>query len=202
MASTERAPDAGAAAAGRDAPPAPPAPPAAGGDSFARAAATAAANRLLLFAVHGRLYGCHIDAVREIVPFRPCTRLPSAPPYVCGLINLRGTIVTVLDLGVRLGGAAVNRAEGSIVLVENGPKVVGLGVDELRDVQPVTYEPVAPGAQSVPLPEAPGAAGAAGAAGSEEPRADPGGLILGLGALGGEVVVVLDVRAIVKQALL
>jgi len=61
----------------------------------------------LLFRVGGAVYGCDIDEIREIVPFRPATRLPGAPNYVWGLINLRGTIVTVLDLGVRLVGVAV-----------------------------------------------------------------------------------------------
>lgn len=195
MASTERAPDAATAAASRGS-----GAPGAEGEGAVEAAA---ARRLLLFAVHGRLYGCHIDAVREIIPFRPCTRLPGAPRFVCGLINLRGTIVTVLDLGVRLGGEAVNRAEGSIVLVEHGTKVVGLGVDELRDVQVVPYEPLASsaattaGADDASGAEVPAAAGAAG----EVARPDAG-VMLGLGSLGSEVVVVLDVRAIVKQALL
>ena len=153
------------------------------------APAAPAAGRLLLFAVRGRLYGCHIEAVREIIPFRTCTRLPGAPPYVCGLINLRGTIVTILDLGVRLVGQSVDRAEGSIVLVEHGTKVVGLGVDELRDVQSVAYDPMDP-------------AGEGAASAGVEPRGGIADFMLGLGTLGGEVVVVLDVLAIVKQALL
>ena len=193
MASTERAPDAATAAARRESG----APRAEGEDVAAEDAASA--RRLLLFAVHRRLYGCHIYAVREIIPFRPCTRLPGAPSFVCGLINLRGTIVTVLDLGARLGGEAIDRADGSIVLVEHGTKVVGLGVDELRDVQVVPYEPLAPGAAA--------AASVGNAAAPEAPAADDvgrpdAGVMLGLGSMAGELVVVLDVRAIVKQALL
>ena len=61
-----------------------------------------AAARTLLFRVAGKTYGCDIDAVREIIPYRRATRLPGAPSFVQGLINLRGTIVTVLDLGTRL----------------------------------------------------------------------------------------------------
>ena len=58
--------------------------------------------RLLLFAVAGTVYGCDIGAVREIVPLRRTTRLPGAPSHVRGLINLRGQIVTALDLRRRL----------------------------------------------------------------------------------------------------
>jgi hypothetical protein len=56
----------------------------------------------LVFRVGASLYGCDIRDAQEIVPYRACTRLPGAPAHVCGLINVRGTIVTVIDLGVRL----------------------------------------------------------------------------------------------------
>ena len=49
-----------------------------------------AAARTLLFRVAGKVYGCDIDAVREIIPYRRATRLPGAPSFVQGLINLRG----------------------------------------------------------------------------------------------------------------
>ncbi len=126
------------------------------------------------------MFGCDIALVREIVPFRHPTRLPGAPAYVAGLINLRGTVVTVVDLGVRLGVGPVNRDEGSIVLIEHGATVVGLGVDEVRDVQLVADEHV----------EAPHA------------DADVGGVVSGLARVGEDVVALLDVRAIVGQVLL
>ena len=101
------------------------------------AAVEAPAARLLMFGVHERIYACEIGDVREIIPFRRITRLPGAPTFVLGLLNLRGSVVTVLDLGVRLGGDPVDRAAGSIVLVESGTRLVGLAVSELRDVQPI-----------------------------------------------------------------
>src|SRR5262249_9546441 len=90
--------------------------------------------RLLLFAVGGTVYGSDIAAVREIVPLRRASRLPGAPPSVRGLFNLRGAIVTVIDLATRLG-AGSSADEGSVVLAEFGNKNVGLAVDEVRDVQ-------------------------------------------------------------------
>ena len=143
------------------------------------AGADGATHRLLLFVLGGRLYGCDIAAVREVIPFRPATRLPGAPAHVCGLINLRGTIVTVLDLGLRVGGAAVDRTDGSIILVEHGSKLVGLAVDEVRDVHPVTAGQV----------EEAGGAG------------DDGRIAVGTARLGDAVVVLLDVRAVVRQVL-
>ena len=51
------------------------------------ARAGASLPRMLLFGVGGRVYGCEIEVVREIVPFRRCTRLPGAPPFVCGPVS-------------------------------------------------------------------------------------------------------------------
>ncbi len=151
-------------------------------------AADGVAHRYLLFGVGGRIYGCEIARVREIVPFRRCTRLPGAPSYVAGLINLRGTVVTVLDLGLRLGGAAVDRSEGSVILVEQGGRVVGVGVDEMRDVQRFAPEEIeAADAQAV------------GAAGSGTTAS---GAVRGIARVGPAVVVLLDVGSIIKQALL
>ena len=145
----------------------------------------AAAVRYLLFGVGGRLYGCEIDAVREIVPFRRCTRLPDAPRFVCGLINLRGTVVTVLDLGIRLGDAPVDREEGSVILVEQGSRVVGLGVDRMRDVQRLLPHEIE-AAQS-------------GDGGADPLARTP---VRGIARAAAGVVVLLDVGAMIGQTLL
>jgi purine-binding chemotaxis protein CheW len=137
---------------------------------------TADAPRLLLFGVGGRLCACELDAIREIVPFRHATRLPGAPPFVTGLINLRGSILTVMDLGLRLGSSPIDAMRGSIVLAESGGKVIGLGVDELRDVQRVARAQIEP---------------ADGEIGS--------GLVSGVLRVGEDVAMLLDVRAIIKQ---
>jgi purine-binding chemotaxis protein CheW len=141
-----------------------------------------AAARTLLFRVAGSVYGCDIDAVREIITYRRATRLPGAPPYVQGLINLRGTIVTVLDLGTRLDRARplVREPGASIILVEHGARVVGVAVDEVLDVQAIAEEPVDAGAGD-----------------------SRGGLVRGLGHLeGDDVVVLIDIQTLVTQVLL
>ena len=103
--------------------------------------------RLLMFAAEGNRYGCKLEAVREILPFRAVTRLPGAPPYVVGLINLRGRLVTVVDLAVQLGNrdaGSVLPPGASIVLLESGTRLVGVMVDEVRDVRPVSAGAVEP----------------------------------------------------------
>jgi purine-binding chemotaxis protein CheW len=134
--------------------------------------------RLLLFAVAGTVYGCDIGAVREIVPIRHATRLPGAPPYVRGLINLRGAIVTVIDLAARLAASTVV-AEGSVVLAEFGSKQVGLAVDEVRDVQMLAPDRFEPATGDIAR----------------------GGIVRGLGHLDDGVVIVLDVPAVIRQVM-
>ena len=96
-----------------------------------------AAMRCLLFTAGGRLFGCEVRVVREIIPIRRATRLPGAPAYVHGLINLRGSVVTVIDLVRRFGGSGADAAEGSIIVVDFGSRAVGMAVDAMRDVQNV-----------------------------------------------------------------
>jgi purine-binding chemotaxis protein CheW len=135
-------------------------------------------ERTLLFRAGDRTFGCGIEAVREIVPQRRATRLPGAPPAVQGLINLRGTIVTVIDLALWLGAERPAAADGSIVLIDHGPRVAGVGVDEVLDVQMVALEDVS------------GTIGG-----------DRNGAVRGMGRLGDTVVILLDVTSLVRQAL-
>ncbi|CAN5382102.1 chemotaxis protein CheW [soil metagenome] len=135
--------------------------------------------RTLLFRVADGVYGCDIDGVREIIPYRRATRLPGASPYVQGLINLRGTIVTVLDIGMRLDPTRAPVREGSIILATHGTRVVGVAVDEVMDVQPIVAEPIATSA----------------------PEAHPG-LVRGLGHLNDGVVVLVDIHVLITQVLL
>lgn len=145
---------------------------------------TTAGERLLLFRLGGRIYGTSLETVREIVPWRQATRLPGAPSYVAGLINLRGTIITVADLGVRLGLEPEARNDSSIVLVQVDAKTVGFIVDEVRDVRALSADRI------------------------EQPKAGMAGLgegaraaIRGMGHLDDEVVILVDLAVLARQIL-
>lgn len=140
-------------------------------------AAGSGSVRTLLFRAGDRTYGCDIAAVREIVPYRPSTRLPGAPAHVQGLINLRGILATVLDLGVWIDPARAPVAEGSIVLIDHGTRQAGLAVDEVLDVQGITPEPL------------------------DDMAGGRGGVLQGVGRMDETVVILLDVRALVGQVL-
>ncbi len=102
-------------------------------------------KRLLLFRAAGRLCACDLSVVREIVAARVATRLPGAPAWVMGLINVRGTLLTVMDLAVRFGAPRSADGVGSVIVVAGGGKLFGLRVDSVRDVRAVAdaaLEPV------------------------------------------------------------
>src|SRR5712671_7415156 len=90
-------------------------------------------RRLLAFNLGGGTFACDMDAFREIVPSQRTTRLPGAPDTVCGLINLRGTIVTVIDGGISLRKPPCARTNGLTLLVDYFERLVGIGVDDVRD---------------------------------------------------------------------
>lgn len=138
------------------------------------------APRLLFFTAAGQNCACELEGVREIIPSCRATRLPGAPPFVTGLINLRGSIVTVLDLGLRLGGSRVDTERGSIILAQHGTGLVGLAVDELRDVQRVHRE-------SIEVPNA---------------ASIHDGLVCGVLRAGTDVAILLDLGRIVSLTLL
>ena len=106
--------------------------------------------RLLVFRVGNLICAAEVDAVREILPRLPTTRIPGAPPVVAGLVNVRGTLVTVVEGWRALGQptpAAVpaEGVVGSTVLLEVGEsrRLVGFTVDEVMDmlaVDPATLE--------------------------------------------------------------
>ncbi|MGF1661039.1 MAG: chemotaxis protein CheW [Kineosporiaceae bacterium] len=76
--------------------------------------------------------GIDAGVVQEVLREQPVTPVPLAPPEVRGLINLRGQIVTALDLGMKLG---LPRAERRMnVVVRTGPEAVSLLVDAIDDV--------------------------------------------------------------------
>jgi len=106
----------------------------------AEEAAELPTRRLLVFEVGGSAFACEMESFREIVQTQAMTRLPGAPDTVCGLINLRGTIVTVLDGGLVLGRRAYAPATGLLLLVDYQERWIGVGVDDVRDIQDVPID--------------------------------------------------------------
>jgi purine-binding chemotaxis protein CheW len=129
------------------------------------------ARKLLLFRTGGRVFAVEAGAVREILPAAPSTRIPGAPAAVRGLVNVRGTLVTVVDAALAIGvgavpapGDAVNGG-GTLVLVEQASHSIGLIVDDVLDLVTVSEAALTAGGN---VPGArPGVVVATGSAGGE-----------------------------------
>jgi purine-binding chemotaxis protein CheW len=95
---------------------------------------------LLTFLVAGELYAIDIEQIVEIVPPRTPTRVPNAEPSVLGIISLRGTIVTVVDLSRRLNhpGLPLTDASRMIVVARHG-ETAAFTVDRVLRV--VSFSP-------------------------------------------------------------
>ncbi len=84
-------------------------------------------------------FAMNIRSIREIRGWIASTHLPYAPAFIKGMVNLRGTVLVVVDLAVRLGLPAREPGPGSVVVVvEAGDKVAGLLVDAVCDIITVT----------------------------------------------------------------
>ena len=95
----------------------------------------ATAVQLLLFRVGGVVCAVEADEVGEILPRFEPTRIPGAMPFVAGLVNVRGTLVTVVDGWRALGGEppADETAGTTILLRLTAGRLMGLAVDEVVD---------------------------------------------------------------------
>lgn len=103
------------------------------------AAISNAAGQYLTFTLAQELFGVDIHAVREIIEYGRLTSVPMMPPSILGVINLRGAVVPVIDLGLRFGGkATVIGPRTCIVILEitsrDGLRVIGMVVDAVNEV--------------------------------------------------------------------
>lgn len=90
--------------------------------------------RVLVVRVGDAEYGIPVQQVRGVVRGERVTRVPGSPPMLRGIINVRGAVVTVLELSVLLGTERAVTST-SVVLIEHGTRLIGLAVDVVRDVR-------------------------------------------------------------------
>jgi purine-binding chemotaxis protein CheW len=90
---------------------------------------------LVLTRMGGRPVAVSCEYVVELIPRVDIDRVPDAPPNVLGVINLRGRVVPILDLRAKLSKKSPLPAHQHLVIVRGrGDKLIGLAVDEVRDV--------------------------------------------------------------------
>jgi purine-binding chemotaxis protein CheW len=93
------------------------------------------ACELVTVTVGGQLFGIPVLQVQDVLGPQRITRIPLAPSEIAGSLNLRGRIVTAIDVRVRLGLAQVAEAAGRMsVVVEHGAELYSLLVDSVGEV--------------------------------------------------------------------
>ena len=103
------------------------------------------AIELLSFLVGGQDYCVDIMSVREIRGGARATPLPHAPSYMRGVINLRGTVLPIMDLSSRLDlDAETDAARNVIIVVANGDRTLGLMVDAVSDILAIQEDDLQP----------------------------------------------------------
>jgi purine-binding chemotaxis protein CheW len=108
-----------------------------------------AQQQFLTFLIAGEEYGIGILRVKEIIEYEPLTRVPTMPKCIRGVINLRGSVVPVIDLSVKfgLGESAVTRFTCIIIVevdLDGTPTLMGLMSDSVSQVVELTPEEIEP----------------------------------------------------------
>ena len=97
--------------------------------------ATGKGDELIAFNIGAQEFCISTTSVREIRGWTPATPLPHAPEFVLGVVNLRGVVLPIVDLAVRLGFPPTQpTARHAIIVVEAGNQVAGLLVDGVSDI--------------------------------------------------------------------
>jgi purine-binding chemotaxis protein CheW len=104
-----------------------------------------AGRELISFQIGEQEFCVDITSVREIRGFTPATPVPHSPPYMRGVINLRGAVMPVVDLGARLGMATSEPTARHVIIVAKvGDHSVGLVVDAVCETFAINPDQVQP----------------------------------------------------------
>lgn len=136
-------------------------------------------RQFLTFRIGEEEYGLDILRVQEIRSYEAPTRVANAPAFVKGVVNLRGVIVPILDLRIRLGQTSEYNAFTVVIILNVGSRVVGIVVDSVSDVLALSAEEIK--------------------ARPEVPAAMDARFITGLGKIGERMLILLDIEAMIKS---
>lgn len=139
------------------------------------------AREYLTFRLDQEEYGIDILKVQEIRGYEQPTRIANAPAFIKGVVNLRGTIVPIVDMRLKFNCAQADYNSFTVVIILNlRDRVVGIVVDSVSDVMELSAENIrsAPDVESVV----------------------DNGCILGLGSVGERMLILLDIEKLMSNA--
>lgn len=101
----------------------------------AKKAAEGPGTQWVTFQLEEEAYGINVMQVQEVLPMTEIAPVPGAPPFVMGIINLRGNVVTVIDTRMRFGLTQREpNAACRIVVIETNDQIAGILVDSVAEV--------------------------------------------------------------------
>jgi len=137
-------------------------------------------GEFLTFRLGGEEYGIDILKVQEIRSYEPPTRIANAPAFIKGVVNLRGVIVPIVDLRLRLGCESAEYSALTVVIVLNVKgRVVGAVVDSVSDVLELAKDAIKP------APEMASAVDAS--------------FITGIGSVGERMLILMDIEGLMAS---
>lgn len=106
-------------------------------------------KQFLTFLAEGELFGMNIESVREVIEYPTVTEVPLMPPFVKGVVNLRGDVVPIIDLAVRFGKAQTQVDRRTcIVIVEiqhdEEEQIIGMVVEAVSEVVEISDQDIEP----------------------------------------------------------
>ena len=145
------------------------------------AASKAPNGEYLTFRLGAEEYGIDILRVQEIRSYEPPTRIANAPAFLKGVVNLRGVIVPIVDLRLKLGCDSAEYNNFTVVIVLNvRGRVVGAVVDSVSDVLELAGETIRPApAMNASIDTA---------------------FITGIGSVAGRMLILMDIEALMSSA--
>lgn len=107
-------------------------------------------SQIVSFRLANEEYGVDIMRVQEIILMGKITRMPEVPDFVCGLINLRGHVIPIVDLRRRFDLSAAEADEHTRIIVVNvGGQTIGMVVDAVNEVLRISSDQIEPPPSSI-----------------------------------------------------
>ena len=106
-------------------------------------------NQYLTFKLDSEVFGLAINKVREVLDFTTVTKVPQTPPYMRGVINLRGSVVPVMDLRLKFGMSSTQKTVNTCVIIaeikmEGELIVLGALADSVQEVLDLHADQIEP----------------------------------------------------------
>ncbi len=91
-------------------------------------------NRYICFNLGPQEYGVPLLSIKEVLGLPEVTPIPQCPNYFLGIMNLRGKVISVMDLRLKIGLKPQNNSETSIMILDLGDQLLGVVVDKVNAV--------------------------------------------------------------------